>query len=267
MENKIIVLDVDGTLLPSNGELDQETVKYLNELEKNNLIVLATGRSYHELIKIRQTLNLKSPIITQNGAALIFQDRKNDVVLAIRKSIIDDLFSFAKDIIISAYYTNDNTIYIQNKLDKLAFLYKITESSNVICGDFTTLDLKNPNSIYLVLDNNKKELFFDRITNLYSNEIKYYEFGHDLKHSIVILSLKNTDKAYAILELLMILKKDLYDVIVFGDGPFDKTMLSLDCHTVAMANADDEIKKVAKHITEFNNNNQGVMKYLKSIDN
>ena len=267
MRDKIIVLDLDGTLLQSNGIIDSETIKYLQELSKSNTIVLASGRSYHEIIDIKQTLNIKCPIITQNGAALIFDDNKNDVILSIKQATIKDIFSSCKDIIISAFYTQNNNINIQNKMDKLSFLYKIKPNSNVIIGNFIDLDLKHPNSIYLILDNSKKENFFNKIKNDYNNELQYYEYGHDAKYSITILSMKNTDKAYAILELLLILDKNLDDLIIIGDGYKDIQMLSLDTHTVAMKNAEDEVLKVAKYQTLYDNNNQGVLKYLKSIDN
>lgn len=267
MKDKIIVLDLDGTLLSSNETVDLETTNYLQELDKSNTIVLASGRSYHEIIEIKQNLKIKGPIITQNGASLIFDDRINDVILSITNTTIKDIFSSCKDVIISAFYTEDNNIYIQNKMDKLSFLYKIKDNSNVIIGDFENLDLKNPNSIYLILNNDKKDILFNKINNEYSNELEYLEYGHDKKYSITIISMKNTDKAYAILELLLIMGKTLDDLIIFGDGYKDIKMLSLDAHTVAMKNASDEVKQVSKYQTEFDNNNQGVLKYLKSIDN
>lgn len=70
------------------------------------------------------------------------------------------------------------------------------------------------------------------------------EFGHDRYVSIVTINLKHTDKAYAILELLMILNKKESDTIIFGDNYADINMLKLNGITVAMAMVLLRLKKL-----------------------
>lgn len=56
------------------------------------------------------------------------------------------------------------------------------------------------------MKNDLKNKFFESCKK-YEDEIEVNEFGHDRYVSIVTINLKHTDKAYAILELLMILNK------------------------------------------------------------
>ena len=71
---------------------------------------------------------------------------------------------------------------------------------------------------------NLKNKFFESCKK-YEDEIEVNEFGHDRYVSIVTINLKHTDKAYAILELLMILNKKESDTIIFGDNYADINML------------------------------------------
>lgn len=267
MKNKIFVFDIDGTLLPSNGEFSKNTINYLKELEQNNnLVVLASGRGYHDLILLHQKLGLRSPMISSNGATLTFFDNHPSVTMSIRCDIIKDLFNKFKDIIISSYYSYLNKLFIYNKMDKLSFLYKIKEDSIIIEGAFNEIELENPNSIYFILDNNKKEIFFNYVNINYSQEINITEYGHDAKYSIIILDLKNTNKAYAILEMLMILKKSEKDTIIFGDNYQDINMLKLEGITVSMINGTPEAKEAAKYITFKDNNNDGVIDFINYLE-
>ena len=105
MEGYVIVIDVDGTLLPSSNEIDNDLINELKHFEEKNTIVLASGRGYHDLSLIHQKLNLKGPIISSNGASLDFFDGKTSVTMAIRNEIIKDIFSKNRDIIESAYFS------------------------------------------------------------------------------------------------------------------------------------------------------------------
>lgn len=264
MKNRVFVIDIDGTLLPSNNILDEETRIFLYELEKENIVVLASSRGYHDILPLHTSIGLKSPIISNNGGGLHFFDEHQSVYMSISIDKIKDIFKNQKDNIISAFYSFKNKLFIYNRLEILSFLYKINENSEIFEGDFDSIDLINPNNLYFILNNDKKEEFFNYCKQ-YEDEIKVFEFGHDKNVSITILSLKNTNKAYAILELLMILNKDEKDLVVFGDGEVDIPMLSLDGTTVAMINAPSDVKSHAKFITDYDNNNQGVMRFIKKI--
>ena len=116
------------------------------------------------------------------------------------------------------------------------------------------------------MKNDLKNKFFESCKK-YEDEIEVNEFGHDRYVSIVTINLKHTDKAYAILELLMILNKKESDTIIFGDNYADINMLKLNGITVAMANGITEAKEAAKYVSEYDNNHNGVTLFLHKIEN
>lgn len=265
MEGYVIVLDVDGTLLPSNNEITSDLIDELKHYEENNIVVLASGRGYHDLSLIHQKLNLKGPIISSNGASLDFFDGTPSVTMAIRNEIIKDIFKHNRSLIKSAFFSYNQKLFIFNRLEKLNFLYKIKPESKIIEGPFDEIALDHPNSLYFILNNDLKEHFFS-FCQKYSDEIEVNEFGHDRSVSIVTINLKHTDKAYAILELLMILNKHESDTIIFGDNYADINMLKLNGLTVAMSNSIPEVIKTAKYVTDEDNNHNGVIKFLQKIE-
>ena len=115
------------------------------------------------------------------------------------------------------------------------------------------------------MKNDLKNKFFESCKK-YEDEIEVNEFGHDRYVSIVTINLKHTDKAYAILELLMILNKKESDTIIFGDNYADINMLKLNGITVAMANGIAEAKEAAKYVSEYDNNHNGVTLFLHKIE-
>ena len=63
---------------------------------------------------------------------------------------------------------------------------------------------------------------------------------------------KGVDKATAIEKLLLMLRCTREELICFGDGYNDMTMLEYAGMGVAMGNAKDEVKAVADYITSGN---------------
>ena len=90
-------------------------------------------------------------------------------------------------------------------------------------------------------------------------------------YKVVFLDLDGTllddnkviSKGNAISKLCEFLKIDINDVIAFGDGINDISMLKIVGLGVAMENAQSEAKEVAKEIT-ITNNDSGVAKVLMS---
>ncbi|MCW9064724.1 MAG: HAD family hydrolase, partial [Ignavibacteriaceae bacterium] len=68
---KLIVTDIDGTLVNDNGELGFESKKLVKELMKLNVMVsLATGRLHSAVTDISKELSLNGYIISLDGALI-----------------------------------------------------------------------------------------------------------------------------------------------------------------------------------------------------
>ena len=68
---KLIVTDIDGTLLNDNGEVGSESKKLVKELMKLNVMVsFATGRLHSAVTEIAKELSLNGYIISLDGALI-----------------------------------------------------------------------------------------------------------------------------------------------------------------------------------------------------
>ena len=69
--SKMIVMDMDGTLLRSDGTCSKEVEEYLNKLkEDGNIIVLATGRCFEEVMASVDNAFFANYIISHTGSVI-----------------------------------------------------------------------------------------------------------------------------------------------------------------------------------------------------
>lgn len=69
MTSRLIVSDLDGTLLDSDHQLDERTVDVLRALVKQgHHVALASGRHYHDMRVFRDQLDIPVHLISTNGA-------------------------------------------------------------------------------------------------------------------------------------------------------------------------------------------------------
>lgn len=73
---RMVVTDLDGTLLAPDGSLTKETAGRLSALSRRGVIVaIATGRSWRTALRVQQQLGIRGPFIAHNGAYVY--DTKN----------------------------------------------------------------------------------------------------------------------------------------------------------------------------------------------
>src|SRR5699024_1042394 len=74
---KLIALDMDGTLLTSDGEITTVTREAIaNALEQNIHVVLSTGRWFGNCYPFAESLNLTSYLVTANGGEIWTVNKK-----------------------------------------------------------------------------------------------------------------------------------------------------------------------------------------------
>ena len=102
-EKHLIVVDLDGTILPDFTNVDQKAAKILRELKaKGHKVCIATGRNYLSTLPIYQEIGLDTFLITYNGAYISHPLKKDNPPLAtipIANSVIRGILNekFIKD--------------------------------------------------------------------------------------------------------------------------------------------------------------------------
>lgn len=262
---KIIALDIDGTLLNSKKEITQEVYDAIFDAKKQGFkVVLATGRPLAGVETFLEKLNLTNEndyVICFNGA--LVQEVKTKKIITDIDMTVDDF----KLIYNKICKPNNSFIHI-NTPTNLITPHKITPkyttyeaTLNKINVEFISEDkidssikfckvmiIDEPEIIENVIKSIPKE-FFDKYTIVRSAPF-FLEFLN-----------KKANKGNALKYLCQNLEIPIEDAIAVGDEENDKHMIEIAGLGVAMGNARDSIKQIAKYITDTNDNN-GVAKVI-----
>ena len=110
MKYKLVVCDMDGTLLTSSHKISEYTANIIKQIEDNGVkFIIATGRPYLDAKFYRDSLKLKSFLITSNGARAHDEDNNPIVIENIPKEFVKRLLAYnvGKDIHRNIYLNDD----------------------------------------------------------------------------------------------------------------------------------------------------------------
>lgn len=263
MNYKLIVTDMDGTLLNNNHEISEENKQALKKAAEMGIhIAIATGRIYESTIKYAKILGLKTPIICCNGA-LVKEEcgniiYENTLTNEICNNIIDIL---NKQNIYYQCFTSDTifTPYINEWLKK----YQMQEDLNIKIIE--NVDVKSQIKDESIL----KFLIIEEDNSILSNLQKKLNGINDIEitksfyDNIEIMS-RGVNKGTAVKNLAKYLNIKSEDIITFGDNYNDLSMIKYAGTGVAMGNAEDIVKENADYITCENGKN-GVARAIKDL--
>lgn len=266
---KIVFVDIDDTLNPSNSTVSLYTKEIMTKLkEKGIKVVVNTGRSAKYAIKKSIEANLSEYIISSNGAEVYnYYERKKIFSKPIDKNIIKKIYEYCINhkmtIILNALenryinikdykYNNEPAIYFEN-VDEIIEKNEINQIV-ILSSNYDRM---------LVLPNLFKEKFpllkivHSSIGLIEEKREKDKEYYHDLV-------LENTAKSTGIVELLEYLNIDEEEAIAIGNGYDDICMTDVVGTSIAVTNANPLLKEVATYITD-SAKDDGVAKILASL--
>lgn len=255
MKYKLLVLDVDGTLLNDAKEISKRTLSALLKVQQMGVrIVLASGRPTYGLMPLAKALELGNYggfILSYNGGQimnakngeLLFERRINPEMLPYlekkaRKNNFA-IFTYHEDTIVTDQPENEH-IRQEAALNHM----KVREETEFSIGvDFA------PCKCMLVSDDEenlvKLEEHWRRRLNgaldVFRSEPYFLE--------VVPCSIDKANTLGALLEKLEI---DRDEVVAVGDGVCDVTMIQLAGLGIAMGNAQDSVKACADMVTASN---------------
>lgn len=271
MEYKMIGLDLDGTLLKDDKSIDTKTKEYLETLSANGIhIVPITGRPLSGVPDCVRNIKGVDYIISNNGSKTVLN------------STNETLFSLAMDnatskrVIEAVRQTGAIFEVFLNHYgycEKFVFDHYKEVYTGTVLGDYIFSSRKQVDNLLTLFDDKNAEadeVFIickdndDReIIKAQTDKISGIQYCM-LADRFLEITKNGTDKGTALELLCNHLKIKLDKVIAFGDGENDLQFLNKAGTAVAMGNASDNVKAQADIITDTNNN-QGVLKALKSL--
>lgn len=258
---KMIVVDLDGTLLDSNKEISKETKEYLEDLKnKGYIITIATGRMYASAIYATEGAEFANYIITDNGA-FIYDAKEEEPIFknTISKDLVNECLKYYNENCSYIDVCDKNTVFMYSEEQPKHDFIKVIDDKEVIlneCGDVGHMVIAMKNS--------------EETTNVYNQlkndiptlDILLMQDSYKEDKWIDIMN-QGCSKSLAVNRLADYLNLSNDEIIAFGDGANDIDMLEKCGYGVALKNALPEVKAVADDITNYDHNNNGVIEYLK----
>ncbi len=265
---KLVVLDLDGTLLNSEKKINQVDKEAVREaIDAGISVTIFTGRSRHSARRYVKELGIGVPVVFQNGALIVdFSTGKilrmvklsgeiaKRVVKEARKRdifyIIYTEFSTIKDMMVDRSYRGPYDYYMKQNTWRMYFVKDVTDH---IRGDIAEVALIG-----------KKDLIKEAVSWIDEKDasvIKSTEVGGE---SFWEIFGPGCSKAIALEFLLDHFGVSRDEVMFIGDGYNDVEVLKIVGYPVVMGNAPDDVKKYAKYITS-DNDSGGVAEAIRKI--
>ncbi|WP_381414834.1 HAD family hydrolase [Spiroplasma endosymbiont of Anurida maritima] len=269
-EIKLIVCDVDGTLITDNQDLQDEVKEILQKATKNNIYVsIASGRMPKGFAKFSEILDIKNHakyVIGANGAIVdnLIEPSKQYKHLIPKDDAIK-VFQLldAQNFDYSAIFYNDPYFYAKGHD---LFLRKIEEDAYIDGQiDVRAFDYSKINDTYKIIARAKDQETYDIVGKALKDIWGVHvEVITNRAYDIVA---GGVNKGTGVIHLIHNLNKEfnadikLENVLYFGDGHNDISALKLLKYGVAMGNAYDEVKKHAFEVTT-SNNDYGIRRFI-----
>lgn len=258
---KLVVSDMDGTLLNAKGEVSQLFFEVFKILQKNKVhFVAASGRQYNSIVQKLAPIKDYITVIAENGAIAKQQNKTlllNKLPSKKLSAIINTLRNIENAYIVLC---SENTAYIEstNKTFTALFqeyytAFKTVEDLTKIVSDIDFLKI----AVYHLKSSE---------TYIYP-EVRHLENDFLLKISgqnWLDISTAKANKGTALQFVQKQLGVTKEETLVFGDYHNDLEMLACADFSFAMKNAHSDIKKAANYETD-SHNDFGVEKILQQV--
>lgn len=255
MKYKLLVLDVDGTLLNDEREISKRTLAALLKVQQMGVrIVLASGRPTYGLMPLAKTLELGNYggfVLSYNGCQIIkaqngeilFERRINPEMLPyLEKKARKNgfaIFTYHDDTLITDSPDNE---YIKNEalLNNLKIIREDEFSTAIDFAPCKCMLVSDKEEALIGLEQHWEKRLAGTL-DAFRSEPYFLE--------VVPCGVNKANTLGALLEHLEVTREE---VIAIGDGVCDVTMLQLAGMGIAMGHSQDSVKVCADYVTASN---------------
>ena len=250
-DKKILVLDIDGTLVNSKKEITEETLKHLIKIqEEGHIVALASGRPYPGMMAYAKELKLDKYggyALSFNGGRIIeCTTGKSVFEKAIPNKFASVIYKYAKEHGIGMVTYEDTTVISGTEIDEYMeyearlntmVLRQVEDFIGYVKFDMVKCLLTAPPEVAESHEMALRELLAPEL-NVFRSEPYFIE-----------ITANGVDKAESLDGLLKQIGISRENSICCGDGFNDLTMVKYAGVGVAMDNAQQIVKDNADYIT------------------
>ena len=267
MKYKMIVLDVDGTLLNSDRIITNRMKVALIKVQQMGVrIVLATGRPVYGVMPLAKELELDKNdgyVLSYNGGQIIsvktrstlFEKRINTEMLPYleRKANKNNfsMLTYNEDTIYASDITNEHIIH-EAELNSMCLKEVRPFSDAITFSPYKCMLVSDDEQALIDLEKHWKKRLAGEL-DVFRSEKYFLEVVPPF-----------VDKANTLSLLLEKINIKSEEVVAIGDGVCDVAMIQMAGFGVAMGNAQDSVKACADYVT-LTNDEDGVALAVENV--
>ncbi len=258
MTIKMVVTDMDGTLLDEKGEFDRSRLKnILDELDKREIrFVVATGNEIHRMHLLFGDLLERVTLIVANGARIF---DKNEVLLGTcwSQDLVAQVLSYfeGRERDVHLVVTAENGAFVKmGTIFPMIEKVVTAEMAQEFYQKINFVEALRPDDFPQVL---KMSMVVNEQVAVQATRQLNQDFADTLNavtsgYGAIDILQKGIHKAWGLKQLMQKWKIQEQDIMAFGDSENDIEMLQLAGISYAMENADPRVKTVANHLAPAN---------------
>lgn len=264
---KILFSDLDGTLLNNQSVVSENTRAFLDEfIDAGNRLVLSSGRPLDSILEVKEAAGLTQPgifIIAYNGALIYDCDNKSAILeKRLPLSYVSYLQSQAKAQGLHIQTYTDDSIVNNAEDEEVRFYRTKIHLPLIIADDYASFLEKGPFKMLAISRCHSRLTYFcDTIRDWASDKVQYI-FSNDYYLELVV---KDAGKGNAVRYVCDYFNVPISNTYAAGDAENDISMLKAAGCGIAMLNAAPKVKEAADVITPKDNDNDGLIAYLKTV--
>jgi Cof subfamily protein (haloacid dehalogenase superfamily) len=258
---KLVVSDMDGTLLNSKGEVSQQFFTLFKELQKRNIhFCAASGRQHNSIVDKLSTIKNDMYVIAENGGVA----KKGDEVFLsnfLKPEKVLKLIPVLREIEgANMVLCCNNAAFIESKDERFIELFQEYYHSFKVVENLMEIPKTTPVFKIAIYHFNSSEEFIYPVIKHLNNEVLLKISGQNW----LDISDEKANKGNALREVQKLLNVTKEETMVFGDYHNDIEMMQEADFSFAMKNAHSDIKKLANYSTE-SNDDFGVERILEKL--
>ena len=238
MERKYIFFDIDGTLTDANpgGKILESTHRTLEKLKENgHFVAIATGRAQYMAMDAAKEAHLDC-LVTDGGNGITLHGQ----------------LKYIKPI----DFNQANRVIDQCIEYHLPFAVALENNSKLYTNQKDSKDQRLPGELIVdeSIDFHQVKEIFKIFISCSEQEEKLLDLGtlEYMRYFKGQLIIEPAEKYKGILEMVHLLNGNENDIVVFGDGLNDISMIKKAPIGIAMGNALNQVKEVADFVTKRN---------------
>lgn len=255
MKKHMIALDLDGTLLTDDKKISARTKQVLFKAkEEGHIVVISTGRPHRASINYYYELGLDTPMVNFNGALIHHPQNRNwdalHTPMPIRTAhkIIEACYDLRVNNILAEVLDD---VYIDSFDSKLiGFFDEIEDEAPYVIGNLKQKLEEDPTSILVYPEEEQVQQLRSHLDDYHAEVIEHRKWG--APWNVIEIIKKGMNKAVGLQKIAHYFDIPKDQIIAFGDEDNDLEMIDYAGVGVAMGNAIDELKSLAKHVTATN---------------